>query len=223
MKPTRLLPSAFPKLALCLAAAIVPAATANADVRTMTFDTDAWGNPIAPGTTLDMHYAAWGVGANANTYTGDDWATNTDMTMGTDVGINARSGFGNCLHNLTGWTLEDADPSFELTFLYRIDAISAVFTGVGINDNIAGMIVYNDLDQVIAEARVVDPALGGELTQTLSLTNLHAASRVVILPGTFDDWIGIDDITFTDAALPAPSAGALAGIACALAARRRRN
>lgn len=219
-------------LAAVLAAAAVAAFStgASADVRTMDFDSDAWGAPIAAGTPFAMQYAAWGVGVSANPYSGPNtsgaanlWATNTDLTISTDAGVTARTGSGNMLHSLTGWLSEDGDPSFELTFLYRIDSISAVFTGIATGDSFAGMIAYDDEDQVLAEVRVTNPAQGGAFTQTLSLTNLGAVSRVVFVPGTFDDWIGIDDIAFGDAVVPTPGAAALMGIGSIVLLRRKRK
>lgn len=222
-----------PQLARVVAASLLLAACSSgalAEVRVMDFDTDAWGDPILPGSTFSMQYAAWGVGVSANPFTGfspagtnDLWATNTDLTIGTDVGVTARTTGGNSLHSLTGWLAEDGDPSFELTFLYRIDSISAVFTAIATNDAFAGIIAYNDLDEVIADVRVADPLQGASFTQTLTLTNLGAASRVVIIPGTFDDWVGVDDIAFGDAVIPAPSAAALLTLAALGAPRRSRR
>lgn len=216
--------------ALSLALSAACAAQALGDTRVIDFDHDAWGEPIASGSTFALQYAAWGVAASPNAYSGANtagtsgsWASNSDMTISTDAGLTARPDGGNFVHSLTGWLSEDGDPSFELSFLYRIDAISAVFTGIGTGNSFSGIIAYNDLDEVIAEVRVQDPAQGGAFTQTLALNNLNAASRVVIVPGTFDDWVGVDDITFRDAVIPTPGAAALMGLGGVLAARRRRT
>lgn len=219
------------RVALCVVAiSAALASQAMADTRTMDFDHDAWGDPIPFGSSFAFQYAAWGVGASPNAFSGSNaggtvgsWATNTDMMISTDAGVGARTGGGNMVHSLSGWLNEDGDPSFELSFLYRIDAISAVFTGIGTSNSFAGIIAYSDTDQIVGEVHVQDPLLGGATTQTLSLTGLNAASRVVIIPGTYDDWVGVDDISFTDAALPTPGAATLMGLGGLLAARRRRT
>jgi hypothetical protein len=74
-------------------------------------------------------------------------------------------------------------------------------------------------------ATLVGTAAGSAAGQfTLSLGSL-ALTRVVIGPGTFDDWVGVDNISFTPTAVPLPgSLGMLcAGLVGLLALRRQRG
>lgn len=223
------------RLSLIVAAGLAAACSsaAHAGAYVMDFDVDPWGDPIPSNAVMSLQYAAWGVAVSANPMTGPsgsgagtgNWATNTDLVVTTaDVGVTARTGYGNLLHSLGGWLQENGDPSFELNFLNGCDSISIVFTGIAAGNGWSGMGVYDaDTGLLSNVIRVQDPAQGGAFTQTLSLSNLGYAQSIVVMPGTYDDWVGVDDIAFTDGVIPAPTAGGMLALAGIIGTRRRRR
>jgi hypothetical protein len=94
---------------------------------------------LAVGTTLSTQYS--GVVFSPNAFSGagapdGNWATNTDMTVvsttGSDVGVLGTPSLvsGNILRSFGGWSNENGDPSFRVSFAAAIDSFSADFAGV---------------------------------------------------------------------------------------------
>jgi hypothetical protein len=186
---------------------------------------------LAVGTTLSNQYAGLGVIFSPNAFSGpspsssgQDWATDTDMTVvssvGTDVGGLGTPSLvsGNILRSFNGWLNEDGDPSFLMTFTSAISSISLDF---------AGVTTPSDVTLYAYDGALLLGTASGTTTGQFNLSfNAASITKVAIAPGSFDDWVGVDNISFTSGVVPEPASWAmmLAGfgaIGCAL--RRRRS
>jgi PEP-CTERM motif len=206
-----------------LAAGLALAAQASAT--TLTFD------DIADGSTLAAQYAALGATFSPSPFSGpgtstsgEDWASNTDMTIvsiaGGDVGgLGTPDGLvsGNLLRSFDGWLTEDGDPSFLITFSGPATGFSAAFAGVTTPADVV-LFAYNGGTLV--------GTVAGTSTGQFTLSYAGTVTSVAIRPGSFNDWVGVDNITYTlSAAVPEPGTYALMGlgVAALLAYRRRQN
>lgn len=199
---------------------LLAAGTVSAE--TLTFE------DLAAGTVLSNQYAAQGVVFSANAFSGagssssaQDWATNTDMTVvsstGTDVGGLGTPSLvsGNILRSFSGWLGEDGDPSFTISFATPITAISVDFAGVSTGADVR-LFAFNG-------TTALGSAVGSSTGQfTLSLGGGALMTHVVVTPGSFNDWVGVDNISFT-AAVPEASTYAMMGLGLALLAFKRRK
>lgn len=184
---------------------------------------------LAVGTTLSNQYAGVTFAANAFTgpgtsSSGEDWATNTDMTIvsstGTDVGgLGAPSLVsGNLLRSFAGWLNENGDPSFSVSFTSAINFFSADFAGVATPADVR-IYAYNGNTLLGSSVSAVTT---GQFTLSFAAASI---TRVVVTPGSFNDWVGVDNINYTTAvaAIPEPETYALMGLGLvALAFARRR-
>ncbi|MBP8146079.1 MAG: PEP-CTERM sorting domain-containing protein [Inhella sp.] len=156
-----------------------------------------------------------------NSITGNPFATNSDMTItATDLGGLGSPALvsGNLLHSFGGWLAEDGDPSIVMTFAFDVSSVSADFAGMAIVGS-TGLMAYDAAGGFLGQ---VTNASTGQANLSLSFSNIRS---VVILPGEFNDWVGVDNISFT-AAVPEPQTYALMALGLAgLAgvARRRRS
>lgn len=206
------------KVSFALAATGLLLAAGQASAETITFET------LAVGTTLSNQFA--GVTFTPNAFTGPgtstsgaDWATNTDLTIvsstGTDVGGLGTPALvsGNILRSFAGWLNEDGDASFRVSFATPITSFSATFAGVATAADVT-MWAFNGATQIGTISGVVP----GQFVLTL---NGASITSVVIRPGSFDDWVGVDNITY--APVPETSTYAMMGLGLALLAFRRRK
>lgn len=220
------MPLPLPPLKALAAAALLAASFAHADSTSHVIDFE----DLAAGTLVSNQYAAWGVTFLPNAFAGSgsptgDWATNTDMTVvsstGPDVGPLGEPALvsGNLLRSYEGWLNEDGDASFVLLFSQPISSISVDFAGVGNSRDTTGLELYTPEGSFIA--RVLASALG---QQRLSFSGSNIGA-VVVLPGSLDDWVAVDNISFsTAAAVPEPASAGLLGLGLAAVgamARRR--
>jgi len=199
-------------------------AAAQASAVTLTFET------LAVGTTLATQFQAQGATFSANAFSGAgsstsgaDWATNTDMTIvsstGTDVGGLGTPSLvsGNVLRSFAGWLNEDGDPSFRITFSSAATNFSAAFAGVTTTADVR-LFVYSGTTLLTT---VTSAVTTGQFTLAY---NAGPFTSVVVTPGSFNDWVGVDNITYTLTAVPEAGTWAMMGLglsALALVKRRR--
>ena len=209
--------------AAVLSASLLSASAASAAL--ITFE------DLTVGTTLSNQYAGLGVIFSPNVFSGpspsssgQDWATDTDMTIvssgGSDVGGLGTPSLvsGNILRSFAGWLGETGDPSFLMTFTSAISSISLDFAGVTTPSDVVLYAYDGDL--------LLGTAVSGVVTGQFNLSfNAASITKVAIAPGSFNDWVGVDNISFDSGAVPEPATWAmmLAGfgaIGCALRSRR---
>jgi hypothetical protein len=209
----------------------------SAGAQTINFD------DLAPGTTLGSQYAGLGVTFTANAFSGAGssssgmpWATNTDMTivsidsgeLGVDFGALGVPSLvsKNILHHFLNWeTVEDGDASFNIALANPAKSISVTFAGVGGQSAAPDTRIF-----VYAGATLLATVAGslpnddvGQLTLSFSGSGI---TRVAVAPGSFDDWVGVDNIVITPAvAVPEPESWALMllGLSTVAWLKRRRQ
>ncbi|MDQ2779320.1 MAG: PEP-CTERM sorting domain-containing protein [Pseudomonadota bacterium] len=193
---------------------------AQAGAVTITFD------ELAEGTTLSNQYAAMGAVFSPNAFTGaggpsgQDWATNTDMTI-TSIDTGDVGGLGtpslvsgNVLHSFGGWLNEDGDGSFSIDFSTPVNSVSMDFAGVATPADVQ-LFAYNGATLLGTVAGTVTT---GQFTLSFAAASI---TSVAVTPGSFDDWVGVDNVVF--APVPEPASYLLMGLGLAtlLAFRHR--
>ena len=211
--------------AIALGAGLLMAgADAGAATYTITFD------DLAVGTTLSNQYAA-STGATfspGGALTDDQqsqgsgsWADNTDMTIVSASGADTNNlgtpslVSGNILGSYSGWEAEDGDPAFTITFASAISSISADFASVYDGGDVA-IYAYSG-STLVGEVTGADSGYGQFM---LSLSSPDVTS-VVITPGSYGDYVAVDNISFTTA-VPEPANVALILLGLGAVAARRR-
>lgn len=205
----------FGAVALCAIAG-----SAMGAIRTIDFDTDGNGNGIADLTVISNQYAAWGVSFTPNAFSGGSWATNTGMhATSTDIGGGYDPSLGNVLHAFdTDWLVEDGDASFLMSFSTGITTFQMDVIGdTGGEDGFQSFASFFDAGMNLLGS-VACTGIGG--IETISASGFGTAYYVAIAPGDYFDWVGIDNIIYTE--VPAPGAFALLGLGGLAAVRRRR-
>ena len=213
------------KSRLSLFAGALLLAAGQASATTITFD------ELAVGTTLSSQYAALGVSFAPNAFAGNStltrkWATNTDMTIvsttGSDVGGLGTPSLvsGNLLRSFNGWLGEDGDASFSINFANAVNSFSADFAGVATPSS-TRIFAFDG-------ANLLGSVAGTTNGQFSLAFDAASITRVIVTPGDFTDWVGVDNIVFslapTDpAAVPEPASLALFGVGAALLELRRRR
>ena len=212
------------------ASTLLVAMSASAQSYNITFDAGDPINGLAVGATLANQYAAFGVTFSPNAFSGagtsssgEDWATNTNMgivsSTGTDVGGLGSPSLvgGNLLHSFNGWLGENGDPSFRASFVGGITAFSAAFAGGSVGADVR-LFAYNGATLL---GSVAGAGVGsGQFLLAFAAPNI---TSIVVTPGSFNDWGGVDNIQYTLAAIPEPGTYALMGLGlCAVAWARRR-
>jgi PEP-CTERM motif len=200
-----------------LALAALTGAAVNAGAVEINFD------DLAVGTQLSTQYS--GVVFSANALAGDLYATNTDMTIVSSLGPDViglgkpNLVSGNVLRSYSAWLNETGDPSFRISFSDAIASFSADFAGVFTSSGVQ-LLAYDGSTLLGSTAGTSNKA-----QFTLSIAGEHITS-VVVVPGTLDDYVAVDDIQYTAAAVPEPSTWALSTMGLgfvAWASRRKKH
>lgn len=222
---------------ICVAAVVLlgVVGAARADVLTMNFDAGPGTSIINSGETLRNQYADWGITFAAGGLTGpsgdgtQSWATNTSMII-TNSDYSSRGltapPVTNMLHSYGGWLNEDGSPIFRMNIAGgAIGAISADFVGMGSTTTYANtsfrpfIQVYDAGNTLIGSASPVPQASTSYQTVTASFTG--TAAYALIAPGSFADWVGIDNVVVNT--VPTPGAMALFGAGVVCVAKRKRK
>jgi len=183
---------------------------------------------VSIGSILSTQYSGLGVTFSPNALAGaggptGDWATNTDLTIvsstGGDVGGLGTPSLvsGLLLRSFNGWLGEDGDASFAINFAGGITDISMDFAGISTPAS-SRIFAFDASNNLLASV-----AASGTGQRTLSLSGLATATKVVVTPGDFFDWVGIDNINFTPAAVPEPTTMAALGLGALAMLRRRKK
>jgi hypothetical protein len=167
---------------------------------------------LAVGAVLSNQYAAQGATFSPNVFSGPDtsssivanWATNTDMTIvdsnsGTlpDLGAPALVS-GNILRSFNGWGAENGNASFLITFSPPVSIFSATFAAVFTGSDVT-IWAYNG-------ATLLGTVSGATYGQfVLSYSSATPITSVAVRPGTYVDWVAVDNITYTQIAGLAPA------------------
>jgi hypothetical protein len=211
------------KLSLSAAACALMLCATQASAATITFE------DLAEGAILSNQYAGLGVvfsanpffGANANS-TPEPWATNTSMVVtATDIGTLGTPSLvsGKVLHSFGGWLGENGDPSMLATFSSPVNSISMAFAGIFTTGDVT-MVIYNGASII---GTVVAPGSASTGQTTLSFA-AASITKVAFTPGSFGDWVAVDNITFTPATpVPELSTYAMMALGMGLLAFTRRR
>lgn len=124
---------------------------------------------------------------------------------------------GNLLRSFTGWSNENGDPSFAINFADAVSSVSLDFAGIFTTPS-TRLFAY---DGATLLGSVVAPPGAQQTTLTFTAANI---TRLVVTPGDFFDWVGVDNLRFElaqAATVPEPGTWGLASLALAAMALSR--
>lgn len=188
----------------------------------ITFETDAAGNPLAPGTTIAEQYASLGVHFIGSAFDEpgnpfDNFASNSDMRLATAGGDVARDavfpdGGGNFLHTYSGFTQENGDNNFAILFDTPVTSVS-----MDIYDDIAGLTQMFAIegDEILDATQSADT--DDAPPQTLTVSAAQGFTVVGVILGSNIDWVAADNFAYVSVPEPTLCLALFAGFA-----RRRR-
>lgn len=125
---------------------------------------------------------------------------NVIAEMGGDVGSGLAFPIaGKLLHSFSSWLTQNGDPSITMDFSSPIDRLSLDVGGIGTP---ASNVLYaiDGNDAVIGSMSATTAGV-----VTLSLSGLGNFQRAVLTMGDFNDWVGVDNISFN--VVPEPCGG----------------
>ena len=206
-------------------------ATANATV--ISFDDGA----VAAGSTLSTQYASEGVifAPGGGSYTGVvnppstsvGFATNTDLTISTfesSLGEGAPLS-GLVLRSDVNFGNENGDPVFTMTFNAPVTSLSVDFGDVkNAFQGSPALFAVETSGEAVSIALAPNTKNG-----TSTAVGLPAGvTTIVVVPGTHNDFVAVDNMTYTLVPVPEPTtvAASLAGfglLAVVLRSRQRTN
>ena len=170
---------------------------------------------VAVGTTLSTQYARLGVtfASGGGSYNGvvnppstnAGFATNTDLTISAfDASVGEGSPLsGLVLRSAANFAAENGDPVFTLTFSAPVTALSLDFGDVkaAVQGTEAIFAVEPGSNQALSIALAPSAKNG-----TATAVGLPAGTTtVIVVPGTNKDFVAVDNLNFTLAAVPEPT------------------
>ena len=197
----------------------------SANAAVITFDDGAG----ASGAVLGSQYAAQGVtfapgggtisGVVNPASTTQGFATNTSLLITTAASETVTAPLsGLILRSTNGWLAETGDAVFTMTFTSAVTALSIDFGSVGGSVGQPSIYAVNPATG-IALAVGAPTLVNGTVTAVGIPTG---ATTFVVLPGNYNDYVGLDNINFT--AVPEPGTLVACGLGMgAIAALRRRR
>jgi hypothetical protein len=146
------------------------------------------------------------------------FATNTHLNVtpvSTDVGGGVAAPIsGLLLHSWTDWLMDNGDPVFTMDFVNPIKKIQLDFAGV--SGPGSGIYAVDGSNAVVASSVALSSG-----TSTVSLALSVPVRRFVVTLGTPYDWVGVDNIMYTEAPEPSDTMLITAGIGAFALLRRR--
>lgn len=195
---------------------------------------------LSPGDQLSHQYAGLGVIFSANAFSGpgssssgEAWATNTDMTVvslvtgvsGEDYGALGHPSLvaNNILRRHDSWLFdEDGDASFSILLSTPASKVSVTFAGIdGPSAADTRLFAY---DGSLLVDNVAASWPDDSVAQLRLAVAAPAITSVVVAPGSYYDWVAVDQISITPVPEPARWALMTIGMAglCGAAVSRRR-
>jgi PEP-CTERM motif len=172
--------------------------------------------------TLSNQYAASGVVFTPNAFQDESgsgsskpqWATNTGMSIVRIGSFDANGSpltgtmgapalaSGNVVRNFNDYIVEDGDPSFRMSFTAPVSQVSFVLAGIAgtANQSASRVWVFDGTQQL---QYFVVPTTNST-SQYLYSFSAPSITSIVVAPGTYDDWVAMDNLSFTTAAVPEP-------------------
>lgn len=209
-----------------LAAISAVGTAASARATSITFDDGL----VASGATLANQYASLGVtfAPGGGSITGvinpagttQGFATNVDMTIGPIEIGSAAPLSGLALRTYNGYNAENGDPVFTMTFSSPISLLSLDFGSVSTSAGQAAVFAVNPATGTAVTVGFEPSAANG----TVTATGLPTGTRtIIVVPGTYNDYVAIDNLNFT--VVPEPTTVAMslfgAGVLGVMMVRRR--
>lgn len=151
---------------------------------------------------LAAQYSSQGVTFSPAPFVGNSgptgsWATQVDLSIiaVADGDIDALGMpelvSGKIIRSLSGWFQEDGDPSVLITMSFPLQMFSIDFAGLD-QPAATGILGYGlDKQSLIASAFA-----SGTGQERLTLTG-QGIYHIVVLPGSFEDWVSFDNLEFT--------------------------
>ena len=180
---------------------------------------------VGEGSILSNQYAAMGVhflpnhtaSGVPNPPSGSPFATNSAMDITNNNfggGIGAPlSGF--VLHSLFGWSGENGNPTMTMVFNDRVQMLRMDVGGNAYSDS--GIFAVDTQSNAVYDSSFAPSGVN----VTMILTPSTPTTTFVIVMGAFDDWVGIDNISWTRAPVPEPGTLTILVALASLALRRR--
>lgn len=174
---------------------------------TITFDSGDPVGGLAVDSVLGSQYvASTGALFTPNAFTGPggpvgNWATNTNLVVvdsaGTDIGALGTPALvsGKILRSFAAWLNEDGDPSILVDFTAALPASCSV--------TLAGISTFADCQLFAYDATgtVIDSDTATATGQQVLTVSAAGIARMAIVPGSFNDWVGVDNISCSGALL----------------------
>jgi PEP-CTERM motif len=186
---------------------------------------------LAAGTVLSNQYAGVTFTPNAfsgpgSSTSGKPWSTKTDMTIVDSAGSDAGDVgtpllvSGNILRSFAGWFREtDGDPSFRISFATPVNSFSAAFAGVSTPEDVT-IWLFNGATQIGTVSGAAVNVVPAQFVLSFAAASI---TSVAIRPGSFEDWVGVDNINYTTAPVPEASTYAMMALGLGMLALRRRR